>query len=261
MRLITGRLAAGPPDRIKQGVLSVRVSLYSATCVASLLVLSAGFAVAQGPAGTSRPPVGTGSPAARPNGTNVAVVDISHIFKNHNRFNTALIALNERGAELDAWVRNQQRLLATKREELGTFKAGSPEYQQLDETITKSIADNDLNLRRQRQDFLSDEAKLYYETYAEIEQTITRFALSRNIGLVLRHSNDQPKVEDPKSVMQNISRFVIFNNGLDITKIILEQLNAGTTPPPKANQATAGAAPANGVAPQTSGLPRNTKLK
>ncbi|HUE72991.1 MAG TPA: OmpH family outer membrane protein [Pirellulaceae bacterium] len=231
----------------------MRVSLYPATCVASLLVLSAGFAVAQDPAGTNRPPIGARPPAAAPtraapNGTNVAVVDISHIFKNHNRFNAALIALNERGAELDAWVRNQQRELATKREELGTYKAGSPEYQQLEETITKAIADNDLNLRRKKQDFLSDEAKLYYETYGEIEQTITRFALSRNIGLVLRHSNDQPKVEDPKSVMQNISRFVIFNNGLDITEIILKQLNAGTTPPPRANPTTAGGAPAEGIA-------------
>lgn len=237
----------------------MRVSLYPATCVASLLVLSAGFAVAQDTAGTNRPPIGARPPAAAParppapNGTNVAVVDISFIFKNHNRFNTALIALNERGAELDAWVRNQQRELAKKREELGTYKAGSPEYQQLEETITKAIADNDLNLRRQRQDFLSDEAKLYYETYAEIEQTIARFALSRNIGLVLRHSNDQPKVEDPKSVMQNISRFVIYNYRLDITEAILKQLNAGTTPPPRANQAAG--APADGTAtrPATKG--------
>jgi Skp family chaperone for outer membrane proteins len=244
----------------------VRVSLFSTTCVASLLVLSAGFAAAQGPAGTNRPPAGAGAPVApasraAPNGTNVAVVDISFIFKNHNRFNTALIALNERGAELDAWVRTQQRELTKKREELATYKAGSTEYQQLEETITKAIADNDLNLRRQRQDFLSDEAKLYYETYAEIEQTITRFALSRNIGLVLRHSNEQPKVEDPKSVMQNISRFVIFNNGLDITEIILKQLNAGTTPPPKANPATAGGAPAEALAPRTGAQPPRTKLK
>ncbi len=244
----------------------MRASLYPATCVASLLVvLSAGVVAAQGPAGTTRPPAGGGAtPAApsrpAPNGTNVAVVDISYIFKNHNRFNTALIALNERGAELDAWVRSQQRELTKKREELGTFKAGSPEYQQLEETITKAIADNDLNLRRQRQDFLNDEARLYYETYAEIEQAITRFALSRNIGLVLRHSNEQPKVEDPKSVMQNISRFVIFNNGLDITKYISEQLNAGTTRPPTASKT--GAPPVDAIArPPVNTRPGGTKTR
>ena len=244
----------------------MRVSLYPAACVASLVVLFTGMAAAQGPAGTARPPAGgAAAPAAArgaPSGTNVAVVDINLIFKNHNIFNTELIALNERGAQIDAWVRTQQRALATLRDELGTYKAGSPEYQQLEEKITKTIADNDLNLRRQRQEFLSDEAKLYYETYAQIEQAITRFALSRNIGLVLRHTREQPKVDDPKSVMQNINRFVIFNNGLDITTIILTELNAGTTPPPKAaTPATAGGAPAESVAPRTSAQPRSTKLK
>jgi Skp family chaperone for outer membrane proteins len=219
---------------------------------------------AQGPGGTTRPPAGGAPPAATrsvPNGTNVAVVDVNHIFKNHNNFNTALISLNERGAELDAWVRTQQRELTNLREQLGNYKAGSPEYQQLEEKITKAIADNDLNLRRQRQDFLNDEARLYYETYAQIEQAITRFALARNIGLVLRHTREQPKVEDPKSVMQNINRFVIFNNGLDITDIILKELNAGTTPPPKTNPATAGAAQPGAAAPRTSNQPRSSKLK
>ncbi len=241
----------------------MRVSLYPAACVASLLVLSAGFVAAQGPAGASRPVTGAAPPARQvPNGTNVAVVDINLIFKNHNNFNTALIALNERGAQLDAWVRAEQRKLANLRDQLGVLKQGSPEYQQLEEKITKAIADNDLNLRRQRQEFIADEATLYYETYAQIEQVIARFALQHNIGLVLRHTLEQPKVEDPKSVMQNINRFVIYQHRLDITQTILTQLNAGTTPPPKVNQGTAGSTSANDLAPKTSAQPSpNKQLK
>lgn len=235
----------------------MRVSLFPAPCVTSLLVVLgvANLVTAQ------EPPAGVRQPAASrpaPSGTNVAVVDVSLIFKHHNKFNTQLASLNERGSELDAWVRSQQRALAKMREDLGTYKAGSPEYQQLEEKITKAIADNDLNLRRQRQDFLADEAKLYYETYAEIEQAIIRFSLQRNIGLVLRHSREQPKVEDPKSVMQNISRFVIYNNGLDITNIILDQLNAGVPAPPAATKTGA----VEGVARPPAGTqPGRTRLK
>ena len=42
------------------------------------------------------------------------------------------------------------------------------------------------------------------------------------------------------AVMQNISRFVIYNNGLDITDIILKQLNAGIPAPPAAATPPAG---------------------
>ncbi|HZL90898.1 MAG TPA: OmpH family outer membrane protein [Pirellulaceae bacterium] len=247
----------------------MRVSLYPATCVASLIVLCASIVAAQGPAGTNRPsaPASGGAapaPAARtvPNGTNVAVVDISYIFKNHNVFNTRLIELNERGAQLDGWVRAQQRELNKMKEELATFKAGSAEYQQLEEKMTKAIADNDLNLRRQRQDFLTDEARLYFETYSQIEQAIQRFALQANIGLVLRHSREPMKAEDPKSVMASISRMVVFQNRLDITDIILKQLNAGTTPPPAASKGGT-TAPAEPLAPSAtkSGTRPNTKLR
>jgi Skp family chaperone for outer membrane proteins len=247
----------------------VRVSLYPATCVASLIVVlsTASMVAAQGTAGTVRPPAASGgaAPAAPartvPNGTNVAVVDISYIFKNHNVFNTRLIELNERGAQLDGWVRAQQRELNKMKEELANYKAGSPEYQQLEEKMTKSIADNDLNLRRQRQDFLNDEAKLYYETYSQIEQSIARFAVQANIGLVLRHSREPMKAEDPKSVMASISRMVVFQNRLDITDIILKQLNAGTSPPPAATKGAV-TPPGDGVAPSATKPGRtNTKLR
>lgn len=247
----------------------MRVSLYPATCVASLIVLlsAVSMVAAQGTSGTVRPSIAGGAAAAAParqvpNGTNVAVVDISYIFKNHNIFNTKLIELNERGATLDGWVRAEQRKLNDMKAELANYKSGSPEYQQLEEKMTKAMADNDLNFRRQRQDFVNDEARLYYETYSQIEQAISRFAIQARIGIVLRYSREPMKPDDPKSVMASISRMVVFQDKLDITKIILDQLNEGTTKPPAATKG-ATAPSSEGLAPSATkpGTRPGTKLR
>lgn len=240
----------------------MRVSLYPATYLASLIVVlsAAGFIAAQGPVG--RPSTGGAAPAkSAPNGTNVACVDISHIFKNHNVFNTRLVELNERGAELDAWVRTQQRDLSKMREELQAFKAGTPEYKQLEEKITKAIAENDLSLRRQRTDFLNDEAQLYYETYNQIEQAVAKFALRANIGIVIRFTREPLKNDDPRALQAGIvSRMVIFQHRLDITELILKDLNAGTQPPPQVNKANNGI-DAQGQGTKLAQPPRGTKTR
>lgn len=234
----------------------MRVSLYPATYLASLIVVlsAAGFAAAQAPGG--RPAAGAAPPKAAPNGTNVACVDISFIFKNHNVFNTRLVELNERGAALDAWVRTQQRDLSKMREELQAFKAGTPEYKQLEEKITKAIAENDLSLRRQRTEFLNDEAQLYYETYNQIEQAVAKFALRANIGIVIRFTREPLKNDDPRALQAGIvSRMVIFQNRLDITDIVLTDLNRGTDPPPQVNKANNGIA--EGAETKLAQPPRN----
>lgn len=215
----------------------MRVSLYPATYLASLIVVLGAvvFVAAQG-TGT-RPATGAAAPPKAPSGTNVACVDISYIFKNHNAFNTRLVELNERGAQLDAWVRTQQRSLSDMRDGLKAYNAGSPEYKQLEEKITKTIAENDLSLRRQKQDFITDESQLYYETYSQIEQAVAKFALRANIGIVLRFTREPLKADDPRALQAGIvSRQVIYQNRLDITDIILKDLNAGVPEPPQASK-------------------------
>lgn len=214
----------------------MKVSLYPAAFVAGLIALSVGSVVhAQGTGGTARPT----APAAVPNGTNVAVIDIGFIFKNHNAFNARLKEINSRGEELEAWVKQQQRDLTNMRQKLQTYTAGSPEYAKTEEEITKLIAANDLTLRRQKTDLLNDEAQLYYNTYTQIEQVINAFAQRARIGLVLKYNSEPVKPDDRNSVLQYINRPVVYHHRLDITKEILAELNvtapAASAQPPAGN--------------------------
>lgn len=215
----------------------MKASLVPAALAASLVVVvHLAIVSAQGSGG--RPPAAA---PTIPNGTNVAVIDIGYIFKNHNGFNAGIKQINTRGEELGGWVNQQKRELTTMRDKLKTYAAGSPEYAKMEEEITKKAAENDLQLRRDQQDLLNAEAKLYYDTYMEIEQAIAAFAQRARIGLVLRFNSEPVKPDDRGSVLQYINRPVVYHHRLDITKDILRELNIGTTPP--AQPSAGGAAP------------------
>ena len=96
-----------------------------------------------------------------------------------------------------------------------------------------------------RKEFLEQEARVYYRVYREIEQTVAIFAQRNRIGLVLRFNGDEMKEDDRASVLQGVNRAVVYQQGLDITDLILKQCNINTVP--------AAPAPAPGTTPTQGG--------
>jgi len=235
----------------QQGVLSVRFSLVCATFVAGPLSICffAASAAAQQP-GSARPPGGP-PPAAAPTapagpataGTSVAVIDIAYIFKNHVRFNRQMNDMKGDIEAFDASIRNEQQEFAKKREALTSYNPASDQYKKAEEELAHLKSNLDIKVAVKRREFLEQEAKVYYGIYREIEEAVASFALKHRIQLVLRFSGDEMKPDDRASVLQGVNKPVVFQNQLDITMHILNQLNAGATMP----------AGANGVAPPPPG--------
>jgi Skp family chaperone for outer membrane proteins len=232
----------------QQGVLSVRFSLVCATFVAgplSVFVLAAPASAQQGvPPGGARAPIGAsvGPPAAAaaaPAGTSVAVIDIAYIFKNHVRFNRSMNDMKGDIEAFDAAIRTDQQNFAKKREQLPTFSPSSKEYKAAEEELAHMKSDLDIKVAVKRREFLEQEAKVYYGIYREIEDAVAVFAQRNRISLVLRFSGDEMKPDDRNTVLQGVNRPVVYQYQLDITQLILNQLNAGATMP----------AGAGGVAP------------
>jgi hypothetical protein len=67
--------------------------------------------------------------------------------------------------------------------------------------------------------------------YREIEDSVAMFAQRNRIGLVLRYTGDEMKPDDRASVLQGVNKPVVYQDRLDITQHILNQLNAGATMP------------------------------
>ena len=220
----------------------MRLSLVCATLVAGPLSVLALVATtsAQVP-GAARPaaPAAASPPAV--SGTSVVVIDIANIFKNHIRFNEKM---KEIKAEIDAFeaqIRGEQTKFNQKRESLAQFNPSSPEYKKLEEELARMQSEVQVQVGLKRKSFLEQEAKEYYKTYKEIEQSVAVFAQQNRIGLVLRFNGEEMKADSRESVLQGVNKAVVYHDRLDITEWILKDLNRGAIASPTGPAAQPGA--------------------
>ena len=204
----------------------MRLSFQRAALAATLVTLCGLSATAFG----QNPPVaaGVGRPAAAaptPTGTNVAVIDIALIFKHHDRFNGKMADIKRDIEQFEAYVRDQQKTMKAKAEELQQFNATTPEYKSREGDLARQQAELQVKIGQERKNFLEREARVYYHIYEEIYKSVVTFATRARIGLVLRFNSDDMKEDDRASVLQGVNKAVVFHQGLDITRWIIEDLN------------------------------------
>ena len=235
----------------------MRLPLVYATLVAgplSILFLAAPVAAQQpGGAAPVRPaaPVGVAAPSA-PGGCNVVVMDIAYIFKYHQRFKSRMDEVKQAIEQYDAYIRAEQGKFNTEREKLTQFNPGSPEFKQKEEALAKTKTELEVKMQQKRREFLDQEARVYFETYKEIEQEVIVFAQQQRIDMVLRFNRDEMKPDDRNSVLAGVNRAVIFQQNRDITDLILQKLNVKAPPAPTGNQIVPGT--------QTSQRPANAPI-
>lgn len=174
-----------------------------------------------------------GSPApAQAQGTTVVVIDISYIFKNHIRFKEAQDAMKKEVEHFEELIRTERDHITKLAEQLKALQPDSPDYKRVEEQIAERTGKLQLDTTRARKDFLQREAKLYYDTYQEVTNHVASFARQNNINLVLRFASEPIEAEDRASVLQGINRDVVYQNQLNITSHILQQVNRGAAPQP-----------------------------
>jgi Skp family chaperone for outer membrane proteins len=192
-------------------VLDVRTTICTATVVAILFF--PGFAAPQARAQT---------------GTNVAVIDIPYIFKNFTRFTQAIDDIKKDIDEYKNVVKNQQDQLRVEAQKLELYKPGTKEYRDQEEKITQMRLQFQLESTKLQKEFMEREGQAYFTAYREVERVVAEFAQRNRIGLVLRFSAEEMDPMQRDSIMQGINQIVVYQDRLNITEAILEQLNRGT---------------------------------
>ncbi|MCA9263643.1 MAG: OmpH family outer membrane protein [Planctomycetales bacterium] len=179
-------------------------------------------------------------------GTNVAVLDVSLVFKNHARFKSAMEAMKTDVDAFEQTLRTRGAEIEKLKQQMVAFKPGTPQYKDLEEKITKMTAAGQADAQLKRNEFLDREAKIYYDVYNEIVATTAQFAKRKNIRLVVRFNSEDMDPQNRRSVLDGVNRAVIYQDALDITNIILDQVNRGasTARAPATGGAPAGRAPA-----------------
>lgn len=159
-----------------------------------------------------------------------AVVDVSYIFKNHARFRSQMESMKGEVQGIEKQLEAERNKIVGMEEQKQQFKPGTAEFSQLDDRIATSKAQFQLNMQRMRKGFLEKEAKVYYETYQEVQKTIADYAKYQNIGIVFRFNGEPADPAQRESVLRDINKPVQYQNQVDITPDVLALLNRGSAP-------------------------------
>jgi Skp family chaperone for outer membrane proteins len=155
----------------------------------------------------------------------VGVVDISYIFKKHERFHAAMEGMKKEMESIEAQLKADREKVSQKEQQRNAYKVGSAEYKQLDEEVARMMADFNLKMGRLRKDFLEREAKVYYQTYLEVVDAVNMYAKRQNIGLVLRFNGEPVDPNRREDVLREINKPVVVQDQIDITPDVLLLLN------------------------------------
>lgn len=179
-------------------------------------------------------------PAA--SGNRIALLDVSAIFKKHIRFEGWMADMKKDVVAAEQAVKAKHEQISRMIEELRRYEKGTPNYKSLEEQITQKQARMSIDVKRQKEKFLADEAKIYYNVYQEIWQATNYICRQRGFDMVLRFSAEEINPKYPESVLTGINRPVIwYNPSLDITQFVLSELNRSTVNPAAADRRGAAA--------------------
>jgi Skp family chaperone for outer membrane proteins len=159
------------------------------------------------------------------------VVDISYIFKKHDRFRTTMESMKKEMESTEAELKADRDKIAQLEERRNTYNAGAAEYKQLDEELARQMAEFNLKMTRLRKSFLEREAEIYYRTYLEVNDAVKYYATQHNIGIVIRFNGEPVDPNNREGVLREINKPVVFQNQIDITPDILVLLNRDATSP------------------------------
>jgi Skp family chaperone for outer membrane proteins len=169
----------------------------------------------------------------------VAVVDISYIFKKHERFKATMDQMKKEMESIENDLKADREKIAQQEQQRNQYNVGSAEYKKMDEDIARQMAEFNLKMGKIRKEFLEREAKVYYQTYLEVVDAVKYYAKRQNIGLVLRFNGEPVDPNRRDDVLREINKPVVVEDNIDITPDVLALINRDQSGGgPAAGQAT-----------------------
>ena len=127
----------------------------------------------------------------------VALVDVNYIFKNHPRFKAQMEEMRVSVTNSQTEWKRQKEGLTKLVERLQEFRAGTPDYQQMEEQIVGEKTRLSTKMQLEQKAFLQREAKIYYDIYQEISQEVQYICQQKGITLVMNFNGDQDQSGEP----------------------------------------------------------------
>ena len=155
----------------------------------------------------------------------VGLLDVSYIYKHCPQFTELISEMKADVQRAEEEVKKKKETVQGMQQQLQLLGVGTPEYTELEKRITMAKAELTGSLETQKKEFLRREARLYHEVYQDIVREVEDHAKANHIAMVLRFNDDPVNVAEPKDVLRQINRRVVWHDKKrDLTRIILQRL-------------------------------------
>ena len=156
----------------------------------------------------------------------VVVMDVTKVFEKLESFKAEIEQIAAEAEQYEAGLKVEQEKLQKMVEAREEMAVGSAAYKTAEENIAKTNAELQTKLMLKRKDFLEREAKIYYRYYAQIKEQTSLFCQKHKVSLVLNYDSTPIDGTNRQSVQMGIRNPIVYQTNLDVTSLLIDQINA-----------------------------------
>lgn len=156
----------------------------------------------------------------------IALIDMTHVFKNYdefkNRRETLQAEVNVSNAKAKMLFGNIQALQSGIKE-----SENAKEKAELQKQLIEATSKYQVFRKTEQARFQEKEAQIYKEVYLQVHLVVADIAKKRGHTVVIRFKSETPAdAEDRKTILESMNRQVIYHDsGTDISEDVLKEVN------------------------------------
>ena len=166
--------------------------------------------------------------SAQEKGGIVAVLDVAKVFKENRSFESKMQAIKSTADQLKAEIQQKQEAIKQEAGGLAAFEVGSQERNQMEGALEQKQAALRTQARQAEMDLLTKEARVYYETYEQMQTILKSLASQHGISLVLRFDSEEVDPTNRGEVIKGVNRAIVYQEKLDLTTLVIGQMSSDT---------------------------------
>ena len=155
----------------------------------------------------------------------VAILDVAKVFKDNESFDAKVNAIKNEAEKLKVQITAEQDRIKAEVMKLRDMEAGA-QRNQMEADLEQQHTRLRTTTRQNEAELLNREARVYFETYREMQSVVEAMAKEYGLSLVLRFDSESIDPNNRNEVIKGVNRAVVFHRQLDLTKLVSEQLNA-----------------------------------
>lgn len=156
----------------------------------------------------------------------VAVLDVAKVFKENRGFESRMQSIKSTADQLKASIQQKQEAIKQEAGGLKNYEIGSPERNQMEAALEQKQAALRTEARQAEMDLLTKEAKIYYETYQQMQGVLTSLSSEFGISLVLRFDGEEIDPTNRGEVIKGVNRAIVYQQGLDLTSMVIKKMGS-----------------------------------